>query len=142
MARLGKARMQAPRALIVFGTAFAVAAAGCAWRPENRFLNCQARPPGIESKSWDLHDPFPDESIGPDTDTRPRQFTTPRSTERVKSDLRLMDTTHRERAGYAAATRQWSPFLPPWRQQIASQPEKEIPAGWAAFDPLSNGQIR
>jgi hypothetical protein len=33
----------------------------------------------VEKQSYRIHDPFPDEDLGPDTMTRPRGFVEPRS---------------------------------------------------------------
>lgn len=55
---------------------------------ETRFLSCRTREPRVEARSYDLHDPFPDETIGPETFTRPRAFQDPRSEERKSFDLR------------------------------------------------------
>ncbi len=38
--------------------------------------------PEIEKRSYEIHDPYPDESIGPETITRPRAFNIQRTEER------------------------------------------------------------
>lgn len=63
---------------------------GCQNAPETRFLGCIPRPPLQEARSYDLHDPFPDEHLGPNTFTRPRQFITPRTEQRKTNDLRYL----------------------------------------------------
>lgn len=53
------------------------------------FAWCQ-RDVRSEPKYYALHDPFPDETAGPDTATRPRAFEEPRSDTRRDFDLRLL----------------------------------------------------
>jgi hypothetical protein len=59
-------------------TLWLLCAGGCGL-PETRFLSWYPRHPGEEARSYSVHDPFPDESAGPDTATRPRSFVEPRS---------------------------------------------------------------
>ena len=59
---------------------------------ETRYLSCIPRPPAVEAKSYDLHDPYPDETIGPKTGTRPRDFEIPRSDTRKTYDLRNLQS--------------------------------------------------
>lgn len=55
-----------------------LSAGGCGL-PETRYLSWYPRPAGQEVRSYNLHDPFPNEDAGPETATRPRQFTDPRN---------------------------------------------------------------
>ena len=49
---------------------------------ETRFLSWRPRNPRAEVVTYELaHDPFPDETIGPKTYSRPRAFEVPRSEE-------------------------------------------------------------
>jgi hypothetical protein len=67
---------------------------GCIGPRETQFLSCVPRPPHVEARSWDWHDPFPDENAGPDTVTRPRSFMEPRSDTRKSFDLRFLQAMH------------------------------------------------
>jgi hypothetical protein len=67
---------------------------GCVGPRETQYLSCVPRPPDVEARSWDWHDPFPDESAGPDTVTRPRSFVEPRSDTRKNFDLRFLQAAH------------------------------------------------
>lgn len=68
-----------------------VGMAGCTTTSpcQRMFAGCR-RNLGLESKTYTLHDPFPDELAGPDTATRPRAFEEPRSDTRRDFDLRLL----------------------------------------------------
>jgi len=125
---------------IIGGVLLAGLLAGCAGAPPTRFLICQARPSAIESKSWDLHDPFPDESLGPDTITRPREFMVPRSDEQKSTEIRQLQVSQMEKMGRNPVMVGRSPL---WgsSNQVANidPPEKKIPAGWAWFEPAYRG---
>ena len=55
------------------------AVCGCL-TPMNTRLPTLASPPApVEKQSYRIHDPFPDEDLGPDTMTRPRGFNEPRA---------------------------------------------------------------
>lgn len=71
-----------------------MAGGGCVGPAETQFLSCVPRRPDIEARSYDWHDPFPEESIGPDTATRPRSFVEPRSDTRKLFDLRFFEAHH------------------------------------------------
>ncbi len=62
---------------------------GCAYDPK-RFKVPEAWPrhPEIERRAAEYHDPFPDDSIGPTADSRPRGFGRQRSETRRAADLR------------------------------------------------------
>lgn len=68
--------------------------AGCVGPEETRYLSYFQRAPDVESRSYDWHDPFPDEMVGPDTATRPRTFLEPRSDTRKNFDLRFLQAMH------------------------------------------------
>ncbi|OYW24454.1 MAG: hypothetical protein B7Z55_02130 [Planctomycetales bacterium 12-60-4] len=67
---------------------------GCIGPEETRYLSFYQRAPDVEARSYDYHDPFPDESAGPDTYTRPRSFSEPRSDTRKNVDLRFLQAMH------------------------------------------------
>jgi hypothetical protein len=67
---------------------------GCIGPAETQHLSCIPRRPDIEARSYDWHDPFPDENSGPDTATRPRAFVEPRSDTRKLFDLRFFEAHH------------------------------------------------
>ncbi len=50
------------------GWFFILFLAGCG-TPKTRFLTWFPRPSAVEVQSYNLHDPFPDESAGPKTET-------------------------------------------------------------------------
>jgi hypothetical protein len=54
-------------------------AGGCLSPNNTRLPSWLSRPPAVEKKSYELHDPLPSESEGPQTQVRPRGFETPRS---------------------------------------------------------------
>ena len=67
---------------------------GCVGPEETRFLTCFQRPASVEARSYDAHDPFADESAGPDTYTRPRAFVDPRTDTRKNQDFRFLQAMH------------------------------------------------
>jgi hypothetical protein len=71
-----------------------VCLSGCVGRQETRYLSLYPRRADVEARSWDFHDPFPDERIGPDTHTRPRQFVEPRTDTRKNYDQRFLQSVH------------------------------------------------
>src|SRR5690606_38402353 len=50
------------------------AVCGCVNPMNTRLPTVATPPPPVEKRSYDIHDPFPDEDLGPDTMTRPRGF--------------------------------------------------------------------
>lgn len=58
--------------------------------PQQRFFAWCQRDLRTEARTYEFHDPYPDEVAGPDTDTRPRTFQEPRSDTRKDFDLRLL----------------------------------------------------
>ena len=71
-----------------------LALAGCVGPRETQYLSCIPRPPQVEARSYDYHDPFPDENAGPETVTRPRSFVEPRTDTRKNYDLRFLQAAH------------------------------------------------
>lgn len=47
---------------------------GCLSRRDTELPKFQSGPPAVENQSYQLHDPFPDRSAGPDTLSRPRGY--------------------------------------------------------------------
>lgn len=92
--------------------------AGCG-TPETRLLSWQPRPAALETQSYNLHDPFPDEEAGPKTGTRPRIFLEPRTDTRKNLDLRFIKAAYgfpQQRYAY------WDPSLPPGTTPYPMQP--------------------
>jgi hypothetical protein len=94
--------------------ALMMAGGGCIGPAETQFLSCYPRRPDVEARSYDWHDPFPEERIGPDTATRPRSFVEPRSDSRKQFDLRFFEA-HHPSASRASLVRNRP--LPPWNGQ-------------------------
>ena len=117
---------------------------GC-MQQETRFLSCIPRPPGVETRSYDLHDPFPDEDVGPNTFTRPRAFEEPRSDTRKTNDLRFLQAA-REFAPRTQAV--WdpldptgtarAPIQPIWRNRADTSPIAVAPRMWDGSNPRYN----
>lgn len=68
------------RGAIIFGVMLAV---GC---QETRYVSCVPRRPDVEAASYKFNDPFPDDTIGPKTFSRPRDFDVPRTDTRKTFD--------------------------------------------------------
>lgn len=63
---------------------------GC-WSPLNtRFPQPYVTDPRAEGMSYRFHDPFPDNSIGPETATRPPSYMDQRSLERRAAENRML----------------------------------------------------
>jgi hypothetical protein len=97
---------------------------GCLRTQDTRFLTCLPRPAAIEARAYDFHDPFADESIGPETFTRPRAFQEPRSDTRKSSDLRFLQAA-REFAPRPHAF--WDPLSPTGTAGAQVQPLWRMP---------------
>ena len=105
---------------------------------ETRFLSClPKRSATVESRSYDVHDPFPDDEIGPKTFSRPRTFEEPRSDTRKTFDLRNLQASR----GFSPQTEYaWDPAGPArsasfpaqpiWRQQRPVAPLPTDPRAW------------
>ncbi len=110
---------------------------GCMQTQETRFLSCIPRPPAVEARSYDLHDPFADENAGPQTFTRPRAFTEPRKNTRKANDLRFLQSAREfsprtqaywdplQSNGTAGA-----PVQPIWRTPASTDPIASAPRMW------------
>ena len=106
------------------GLLWIVFLSGCGL-PETRYLTCLARPAAVETQSYNLHDPFPDEDAGPNTFTRPRSFMEPRSDSRKNLDLRFL------KAAYGFPQQRYAAWDPANPRNIAQYPIQ--PLGF--FDP-------
>ena len=126
--------------LIVVGSGL-----GC---QETRFLSCRTRQPRVEARSYDLHDPFADETIGPDTATRPRTFELPRNEDRKSFDLRNIQASGGVNPPVQAylgpggtnvtAGVQTQPI---WRQPPRSVPIASQPGFWDDTSPRYNNVV-
>ena len=63
--------------------------AGCNG-PQQRFMAWCNRDLRTEARTYDFHDPYPDEQAAPDTETRPLAYVEPRTETRQDYDLRLL----------------------------------------------------
>ena len=129
--------MERGRKVLVLVLACGFGLSGCLQTQETRFLSCVPRPSGVEARSYEIHDPFADESVGPETFTRPRAFQEPRSDTRKSSDLRFLQAA-REFAPRPQAF--WDPLSPTgtagvpvqplWRTPASSSPIASAPRSW------------
>ena len=119
-----------------------VSGLGC---QETRFLSCRARDPGVESRSFDVHDPFPDDKMGPETFSRPSTFQEPRTDDRKSFDIRNLQAAR----GIIPSTQAYwdprginpvagAPVLPIWRQPPANGPIAIQPGFWDDTSPRYN----
>lgn len=118
----------------------AVCGLGC---QETRFLSCSPRDPRVESRSYDAHDPFPDESLGPETYSRPRAFEEPRTYDRTIFDYRNLQAA---RGTISPMQAYWdprginsaagTPVTPAW--QSPSSPIAVQPGLWDDTSPRYN----
>ena len=112
---------------------------------ETRFLSGRSRDPRVEARSYDLHDPFPDEQMGPETFSRPREFQEPRSETRKTFDLRNLQAS---RGVIPPMQAYWDPLgtnpaagvsvQPIWRQPRAAVPIATRPGFWDDTAPKYN----
>lgn len=78
------------RGLWAFTVISGTTLSGCV-NPFNTRLPTVATPPApVEKQSYNIHDPFPDEDLGPDTMTRPRGFVQPRAEPRKIQEGRAL----------------------------------------------------
>ncbi|MEZ6062533.1 MAG: hypothetical protein R3C19_19495 [Planctomycetaceae bacterium] len=63
---------------------------GCMSPMNTRLPTWWTAPPQLEAKAYQRQDPFPDVDLGPDTLSRPREFTRPRSEPRRAAEQRLL----------------------------------------------------
>ncbi len=67
-----------------------VGISGCVNQGNTRLPTIDTPPSLVEKQSYRLHDPFPEEDLGPDTMTRPRGFTQPRAQPRKNQESRAL----------------------------------------------------
>ena len=72
------------------GVIWCLGCCGCLNPFNTRFPTVGTAPPPVEARSYTLHDPFPDEDVGPDTMTRPRGFEEPRAEPRKTLEGRAL----------------------------------------------------
>ena len=70
--------------------AFLLLLGGCITPWNTRLPTLGTRPPVVEGRSYQLHDPFPDPMTGPDTMNRPREYIEPRSEPRRAREGRAL----------------------------------------------------
>jgi hypothetical protein len=126
-------------------TLMLILAGGLAGCQETRFLSCRTRDPRVESRSYDLHDPFADEEMGPETYSRPRDFQLPRSDTRKTFDLRNLQAS---RGINPPVQAYWDPMAPRtaagvpvqplWRQPPRGVPMATQPGLWDDTSPRYN----
>ncbi len=63
---------------------------GCLNPATTRFPTISTPPAAVEAQSYRIHDPFPDEEMGPSTMTRPRAFDQPRAEQRKILESRAL----------------------------------------------------
>ena len=98
-----------------------------------RLPTCRAQPADTEIKSYAAHDPFPDEEAGPNTGTRPRGFTEPRTDSMKYYSWRNQKAAY----GFPKNMYSWSPAAPAlvnqypvqpiWQTQTSAAPVSAIP---------------
>lgn len=64
--------------------------AGCYQQAGTRYPTLGHRSPYVERKSYEFHDPFPAEDLGPNTFSRPRGFTDQRTAPRRAKEGRVL----------------------------------------------------
>src|SRR3712207_9149809 len=67
--------------------------AGCITPWNTRLPTFEPRPPALERRSFQVHDPFPEDDIGPETMVRPREFREPRDETRRATEGRDRKST-------------------------------------------------
>lgn len=78
----------------------AASSSGCL---EARSFSCRPRDPRVEAEIYDkVHDPFPDESMGPDTYSRPGAFQLPRTQDYKTYEYKNLRASGIVRPGMAA----------------------------------------
>ncbi len=112
-------------AALVCGLCFA----GCIGPQETRLLNCGTRDLNVEARSYDSHDPFADESSGPDTFSRPRTFVEPRSDSRKALNMRQLEAMYPNTRGPVFARGPQPLWRLPGSTVLAPQPTGTIASG-------------
>ncbi|MDP1797586.1 MAG: hypothetical protein Q8K78_08900 [Planctomycetaceae bacterium] len=96
--------------------------AGCIGPQETRLLTCTPRDLNVEARSYDSHDPFADESSGPDTASRPRTFVEPRSDSRKALNMRQLQAMYPHAGGPVFARGPQPLWRVPGATVLAPQP--------------------
>jgi len=117
-----------------------VACSGCIGPYETRYLSCIPRRPDVEARSYDWHDPFPDERIGPETASRPRAFQEPRSDTRKNFDLRFLQAMHPTAGTQLAPGPMWPGYGNPGLAGTPFPPPSSAP-GPVASSPWPNYNV-
>lgn len=71
----------------------AVLVCGCLNPFTTKLPSVHPRHPEAEKKSYQLHDPYPSEELGPETLSRPRGFDVPRSEQRRALESQMLPQT-------------------------------------------------
>jgi hypothetical protein len=70
--------------------AVTLALAGCVTPWNTRLPTLEPGVPAAERRSYEIHDPYPEPDLGPETQTRPRDFAEPRSQPRRLIEGRML----------------------------------------------------
>jgi hypothetical protein len=70
--------------------AIGLALSGCLNPATTRLPSCAPAPNAVERRSLGHYDPLPDRNLGPDTDSRPREFIEARDPQRQSQEGRLL----------------------------------------------------
>ena len=70
-----------------------IALAGCLNPATTQLPTCMPAPNAVERRSLGHFDPLPDRNLGPDTDTRPREFLEARDPQRRAQEGQLLPGT-------------------------------------------------
>lgn len=103
---------------------------GCQSVRVPQFFNLCQRDLRAESRLYEFHDPFPNETAGPDTVTRPLAFVEPRSDTRRDFDLRMLLSMSRGTGGALMSSRPFpaNPLVSPIAPAVPIQPIVVAPA--------------
>lgn len=118
----------------VAGLAWGLLLVGCIGPQETRWLTCNPRDLNVEARSYDSHDPFADDSAGPDTFSRPRTFVEPRSDSRKSLNMRQLEAMHPNARGPVFARGPQPLWRLPGATVLAPQPTGTIagaPVPWS-----------
>ena len=101
-----------------------VSVTGCSSVRSPQFYNLCQRDLTKESRLYEFHDPFPDESAGPNTVTRPNGFSVPRSNTRSDFDLRMLYSMSSSGNGMLASSKPFpaNPLVSPIEPAVPLQP--------------------
>lgn len=102
--------------------------AGCNG-PQQRFMAWRHRDLRTEARTYDFHDPFPDEHAGPETVTRPLSFEDPRTETRQDYDLRLLLSMGGGNSPLVSRRPTRGPLVSPVSPAVPIQPYATTPYG-------------